>query len=202
MAQPAIVEQLNAAVAGRPPIFLNIKSKNRRKLFNRQREIPSHPLQASHKNARPFGYTQARHAGNHRCGSTDDLRVDGAIGSDNDLAQRFGFAITEKVTPVPLHLFDHFVLDRFIGDDRLFRRTQRSVVETLPRENVAHGFLDIGRRFNVGGYVARANAVGRLSSTIGGAYQTVPSSRQDQRRLAVLHQFLGRLPAWAWSCIG
>ena len=86
------------------------------------------------------------------------------------------------------------VLDnRRIDNNRVLRGTEDAVIERLARDDVADGLRDIGRPFDIGGSVARSDAVGGLAGAVGRADESHPAGRENDGSLSRLHQLLSAL---------
>ena len=80
-----------------------------------------------------------------------------------------------------------------VDDDRVLGRAEQAVVEGLAGEDVGDGLGHVGGLLDVGGRIARTDAVGRLAGAVGGAHEAHAAGRQDHADALLAHQLLRAL---------
>jgi len=78
----------------------------------------------------------------------------------------------------------------------LFRSTDRAIVKGFRLENLAHGFLEVCRTFDISRTVTGADTDGRRTGGIGCPHHGGSARGQDHRRIGVAHQVVRRLDGW------
>jgi hypothetical protein len=112
---------------------------------------------------------------------------------DQHLANRVHLRFREKIGVLRQELTLDVLDDRLVDNDGVLRRAEQTVVERLPRDDVADGLLHIRGPLDERGRVTGTDAVGGLARTVRRPHQPHASSCKNHRHIAVLHQFLRAL---------
>src|SRR5262245_26569797 len=190
MTEASKIEDLDTFCATLLPIFDRVEAKRWRKLFHGDRIIKTNPVRMRNKRSRAGRHSESSHLCYPNGRLTDNCGVQSPARRLDYSFELDFFLRAADVTALFPQLFENGVPYRLITDDRLLRRTQGPVIETLAGQDVTHGFRYVGSFFNVARNVSGSDTERRFTRAVGCSHKPCASSRQDQSRQSVLHQFL------------
>src|SRR6185503_18745596 len=108
--------------------------------------------------SRPRRHSQTCHLRDHFDRFTHDRGIQRTLWSGDDFSEVICFRRRKEMSALKFELLAHSLFDRRIAHDCLLGSADRTVVETLARQNILHCLWYVSSSLNAHGHVAWSNS--------------------------------------------